>query len=162
MKKILSTISILAFGLFLSCNSDDDSNNNSNASDQLVNSKWLSEGGNCDIYYEFQKDTFTSINPCFGDDNQIELVSFESGVFSIENNELTLETNDSCNDNLIGKLDIVTFAIESDELTIENNEGALILTRVNTLPDIPESAEFGFFDFNNNGLWIRVDSCSLQ
>jgi hypothetical protein len=147
----------LAVAIIVSCNKDDDNDLPTNT---LENSIWKSEGANCDSYFDFKESTFISINPCNNNGGDMDILAWTSGTYRTDSNELILTTEESCEQTKIGQSSTFKFNIESDVLTLTVGSNSLELTRVQSVPNIPANVEYGYWDFDNGGAWVKTASCS--
>jgi hypothetical protein len=49
---------------------------------------------NCASFYDFKKSTFVTTNPCYDNDENIDVLSWESGTFTEKDGVLTLTTKE--------------------------------------------------------------------
>ncbi len=158
MKTIFKRLPLLIIALIFSCNNDDDNAEIKIETTKLMGTTWLNDSGNCHIYYTFGNDSFESINPCLEND-VFDIVSYESGRYEIEENNLVLSISGSCNESLINTEMTTQFTVTETELTFIENGQQLVLRKTDQLPILPDDIEYGYFDFDNGGLWKPNPDC---
>jgi|GEM_PF-3672960 len=153
---------ILLFGA-ISCTSEDEMMEPEEELEvvELANTIWVDKGGNCDNFYDFSENTFISSNPCYTTNGDVNLMSWESGTFTVSSNRLSLSVKESCQDDKIGVTYPFVFRLEGDNLSIgfEANDLPLQFIRTTSPPIVTKDTRFGYFDFDNDGKWVDVESC---
>lgn len=155
--KKLTLLIILNVMLFVSCTNNDDTPQD-NETDKLRGTIWLNNTGNCHAYYKFDINGFEVLNPCL-ENNEYGFVYYESGSYNIEDNKLILSISESCNENNVGTESSFEFTLTETELTFIENNQTFILQKINQWPILPDQIEYGYFDFDNNGIWMVNMNC---
>lgn len=143
-----------------SCGGDDDSKENPQPN--LENTTWLAAGDNCNSYFQFKDGEYLSLNPCYNDQDAIELVAYIKGTYTLTGNTLKLVATETCNSEAIGEISNFTITMNGNTLKITAGGMSQDFTKIQALPEIPANAEFGYWDFENDDAWVPVSSCSLE
>ncbi len=142
--------------VLFSCGKDDEENPLLNP---FKNTIWFFNGDNCDTYYDFGETSYIALNPCFDGNNIMDLLAWKSGAYSFTNDLITLNIVESCESSAIESTESYNYKIEGNTLTFSLGTETLILQKTSAFPNIPTTIDFGYFDFNNDGVWVSVESC---